>query len=272
VGLPVVRIPDELVTKTGIKTESFYDFLISRYVAPHLTIFLKAIGIRSPNLVTMLSFVFILIPGFMVLHISGLENLYYRVIIAILIQLSFILDCSDGQLARIVGKTSKLGAWLDKVFDRVGEFFIFTLFGITAWWQTGNIIFLFLGIVTGYALAGFTLAMALSDSEKLMNLKKVLIAREIKREEEKDVNYKGPQGGKFRDTRFALILTRVFFFLNFGIGERYLYLSFFILINRIDIMLFVSSFLSILRFISISYYVGTKLRQTDALLLKAKDK
>ncbi|MGQ9571473.1 MAG: CDP-alcohol phosphatidyltransferase family protein [Thermodesulfovibrionales bacterium] len=265
----MVRIPDELITKTGVNTVSFYDFLISRYVAPHLTIFLKIAGIKSPNLVTLLSFIFILLPGFMVLNISGLKDIYYRAIIAILIQLSFVLDCSDGQLARIIGKTSKLGAWLDKVFDRVGEFFIFTIFGIAGWWQTGNLIFLFLGIVTGYALSVFTLAMALSDSEKLMNLKKVLMAREAKTKKEEDVTENQSRG--FRDTRFAFILTRVFFFLNFGIGERYLYLSCFILLNRVDILLFISSFLSILRFISISYYVGTKLRQTDALFLKARN-
>lgn len=265
----MVKIPDELVTKTGIKTESFYDFLISRYVAPHLTIFLKIVGIKNPNLISILSFVFILIPGVLILNIHRLENLDYRIIIAVLIQLSFILDCSDGQLARIVGKTSKLGAWLDKVFDRVGEFFIFTLFGIAAWWQSGIIIFLFLGIVTGYALSGFTLAMALSDSEKLMNLKKVRMTREVKKKEEND-DIETRQT-RFRDTKFAYILTRVFFFLNFGIGERYLYLSFFIMLNRADIMLLITSFLSLLRFISISYYVGTKLKQIDALFLKARN-
>jgi len=265
----VGRIPDELITKTGLKTESFYDFLISRYIAPYITLLMKTLGFKSPNLVTLMSFIFILLTGFLVLDIENLDNILYRIIIAFLIQLSFILDSSDGQLARIIGKTSKLGAWLDRVLDRVGEFFIFTIFGIIAWKQTNNLLFLFLGIVTGYFLSAFTMAMALSDSEKLMKLKGIL---EINKDKEECSNHDKifNQKKRLRDTRFAFVITRVLFFLNFGIGERYLYLSFFILLNRLDLMLYITSFLSILRFISISYYVGSRLRRTD-VLLRIKD-
>jgi len=261
----VGRIPDELITKTGPKTESFYDFLISRYIAPYITLLMKTVGFKSPNLVTLISFIFILIPGLLVLDIAKLDNILYRIIIAFLIQMSFILDCSDGQLARIIEKPSKLGAWLDKVLDRVGEFYIFTIFGIIAWKQTNNVFFLFLGIVTGYTLSAFTLAMNLSDSVKLMNLKKLLKMNKGKRKESKQ-GFNHNQKKSLKDTRFAFIITRVLFFFNFGIGERYLYLSFFILLNRVDIMLYIASFLATLRFLSISYYVSSKLRKTDALI------
>ena len=38
---------------------------------------------------------------------------------AVLLQLSFGLDCADGQLARLTGTFSPLGGWLDAMFDRL---------------------------------------------------------------------------------------------------------------------------------------------------------
>ncbi|MFB4313376.1 CDP-alcohol phosphatidyltransferase family protein [Actinomadura sp. 21ATH] len=41
---------------------------------------------------------------------------------AVLLYLSFVLDCVDGQLARYTGRASVFGAWLDSVLDRVKEY------------------------------------------------------------------------------------------------------------------------------------------------------
>lgn len=41
---------------------------------------------------------------------------------ALLLQVAFLLDCVDGQLARYTGRFSALGAWLDGVFDRGKEY------------------------------------------------------------------------------------------------------------------------------------------------------
>ncbi|MEV7019603.1 MULTISPECIES: CDP-alcohol phosphatidyltransferase family protein [unclassified Streptomyces] len=38
---------------------------------------------------------------------------------AVVYHVSFILDCMDGKLARLTGKGSAFGAWLDYIFDRV---------------------------------------------------------------------------------------------------------------------------------------------------------
>ncbi|WP_404817170.1 DUF5941 domain-containing protein [Streptomyces thermolineatus] len=40
----------------------------------------------------------------------------------VLLMASFVLDCTDGQLARYALKYSKLGAWLDATFDRAKEY------------------------------------------------------------------------------------------------------------------------------------------------------
>ncbi len=44
---------------------------------------------------------------------------------AVLLYLSFVLDCVDGQLARYTRMFSPLGAWLDATFDRVKEYLVY---------------------------------------------------------------------------------------------------------------------------------------------------
>jgi phosphatidylglycerophosphate synthase len=51
---------------------------------------------------------------------------------AILLQISFVTDCVDGQLARYTRNFSRLGAWLDAVFDRTKEYAIYAGLAIGA--------------------------------------------------------------------------------------------------------------------------------------------
>ena len=44
---------------------------------------------------------------------------------SVLLQLSIIIDCVDGELARYTRRFSQLGAWLDAVTDRVKEYMVF---------------------------------------------------------------------------------------------------------------------------------------------------
>jgi hypothetical protein len=51
---------------------------------------------------------------------------------AILLQIAFTTDCVDGQLARYTRTFSKLGAWLDSIFDRTKEYLVFAGLAIGA--------------------------------------------------------------------------------------------------------------------------------------------
>ena len=44
---------------------------------------------------------------------------------ALLLQLSIIIDCVDGELARYTRQFSQLGAWLDAITDRIKEYLVF---------------------------------------------------------------------------------------------------------------------------------------------------
>jgi hypothetical protein len=51
---------------------------------------------------------------------------------AILLQIAFMTDCVDGQLARYTRTFSRLGAWLDSIFDRTKEYVVFAGLAIGA--------------------------------------------------------------------------------------------------------------------------------------------
>ena len=63
---------------------------------------------------------------------------------AVLLYFAFVLDCVDGQLARYTRQFSKLGAWLDSVFDRTKEYLVFAGLAIGAS-RTGDDVWLLAG-------------------------------------------------------------------------------------------------------------------------------
>jgi phosphatidylglycerophosphate synthase len=67
------------------------------------------------------------------------------VIGGILAQISSVVDCADGMLARARGQQSEFGAFLDMFFDRINEFFLIAGFVLGYYWQSGRILFLLLG-------------------------------------------------------------------------------------------------------------------------------
>jgi archaetidylinositol phosphate synthase len=82
-------------------------------IAERVGIFLGSLGI-TPNMLTFLAVVLALatVP-------SGVLGLYW--LIPTLIITSSLLDWLDGAVARATSKVSKLGAFLDSVFDRVSD-------------------------------------------------------------------------------------------------------------------------------------------------------
>jgi len=63
---------------------------------------------------------------------------------AVLLQLAFTFDCVDGQLARLTRTLSRLGAWLDSMFDRTKEYAVYAGLAIGAS-QAGDDVWLLAG-------------------------------------------------------------------------------------------------------------------------------
>ena len=100
--------------------DGFYSVFFLRKFSKLLT--WLAVRVKAtPNQVTLISFAIGLYSAFCFTKGSFSQTLLG----AVLLQISIIVDCVDGELARYTRKFSKLGAWLDAVTDRVKEYMVF---------------------------------------------------------------------------------------------------------------------------------------------------
>ncbi|TAK23213.1 MAG: CDP-alcohol phosphatidyltransferase family protein [Nitrosarchaeum sp.] len=75
----------------------------------------------SPNFWTVVGFVFAIISAL----VYGLGLEFGLIIGGILLLVSGFFDMIDGQVARVTGKTSQKGSYLDSMFDKIAEVAIF---------------------------------------------------------------------------------------------------------------------------------------------------
>ena len=75
----------------------------------------------TPNQVTLISFAI----GLLSAYEFSKGNFWAIFTGAVLLQLSIIIDCVDGELARYTRQFSQLGAWLDAITDRIKEYLVF---------------------------------------------------------------------------------------------------------------------------------------------------
>ena len=100
--------------------DGFFSVFVLRKFSKILTWLAVKIG-ATPNQVTTISFLI----GLYSAYSFSRGEFIHTLIGAILLQLSIIVDCVDGELARYTRKFSKLGAWLDAVTDRVKEYLVY---------------------------------------------------------------------------------------------------------------------------------------------------
>ncbi len=100
--------------------DGFFSVFVLRKFSKLLTWVAVRIG-ATPNQVTTLSFLIGLYSAYLFSRGEFLPILFG----AVLLQISIIVDCVDGELARYTRKFSKLGAWLDAVTDRVKEYLVY---------------------------------------------------------------------------------------------------------------------------------------------------
>jgi phosphatidylglycerophosphate synthase len=100
--------------------DGFFSVFFLRKFSKILTWLAVKVG-ATPNQVTLISFAIGLYSAY-----SFSQGTFWNIFLgAILLQLSIIVDCVDGELARYTRKFSQLGAWLDAVTDRVKEYMVF---------------------------------------------------------------------------------------------------------------------------------------------------
>jgi len=94
----------------------------------------------SPNLITFFSLM-TAIGASALIVLGGATNFLFA---AGLIQLSHVLDCMDGQMARYRGEPSRFGEYFDKVTDQIQVFIWFAALAYAAYLQTESVTPVFL--------------------------------------------------------------------------------------------------------------------------------
>jgi phosphatidylglycerophosphate synthase len=119
-ALSKIKIPMLRLKLANRANDGFFSVFFLRRVSKLLTWAAVKIG-ATPNQVTIASFAIGLCAAF--LFAQG--DFWSILIGAVLLQVSIIVDCVDGEIARYTRKFSELGAWLDAITDRVKEYAVF---------------------------------------------------------------------------------------------------------------------------------------------------
>jgi phosphatidylglycerophosphate synthase len=119
-GLDVPRLRLARATKND---DDLWATLVTRRLSRRLT----PVAIRrgaTPNQVTALSFLVALAAAgcFAGIELGATTGLLLGISGALLLQIAFVLDCVDGEIARYQRAFTPLGAWLDSSTDRLKEF------------------------------------------------------------------------------------------------------------------------------------------------------
>jgi phosphatidylglycerophosphate synthase len=128
--LSVPRLRLKLANRAN---DGFFSVYVLRRFSKPLTWVAVKIG-ATPNQVTIASFAIGLYAAF--LFAQG--DFWSILLGAVLLQVSIIVDCVDGELARYTRKFSELGAWLDAITDRVKEYAVFLGLAYGAYVQNGQ--------------------------------------------------------------------------------------------------------------------------------------
>lgn len=101
--------------------EGFVDRYFNRKVSRWFTRLFLAMGL-SPNSITVLAG----LVGLLAAAGFGMGTYSAGIVAALLFQLAAVIDCCDGEVARLTFTESPLGAWLDIVLDNIVHMAIFT--------------------------------------------------------------------------------------------------------------------------------------------------
>lgn len=207
-GMNIARLRLRMANRAN---DGFFSVFVLRKFSKLLTWVAVRVGV-TPNQVTLLSFAI----GLYSAYLFSRAEFWPIFFGAILLQLSIIVDCVDGELARYTRKFSKLGAWLDAVTDRVKEYLVF------------------LGLAYGAAQEGKNLwvpALAMMTLQTFRHLSDYNFAQSVKiRAEEKfktPVDYLAEFDGIIPSEREPKGRLRYWLgkMIQFPIGERWLVIS-----------------------------------------------
>jgi len=139
--------------KTKNKDDEWWSSFVTAPLAIAVNYVVVDIKWLTPNLLTLFSFITAILSALFIIT-GGTENF---IIAAILIHISHVLDCMDGQLARYRKTSSLQGNYFDKLTDQIQVSIWFGSVGYAAYAQSQNVLPVFLAFigVAFYSLRGY---------------------------------------------------------------------------------------------------------------------
>jgi phosphatidylglycerophosphate synthase len=146
----VLSAAADIYRRTRKPNDIIWNRLVARPLAAVLVVPLARTGI-TPNQVT-----FVTLPVFLAgaAVLALLPSWGALVAGAAIIEFSYVLDCADGQLARLKGTSSPVGAHLDFLMDELKAFALVAAIAVRLWLPARDPFWLLEGLAGLVAVAG----------------------------------------------------------------------------------------------------------------------
>jgi phosphatidylglycerophosphate synthase len=146
-----VKLTNLWATKT--KDDEWWSSFITSPLAIAINYFVVDFKWLTPNKITLISFLTAIVSVLFIIT-GGTQSF---IIAAVLIHLSHVFDCMDGQMARYRKTTSLSGSFYDKLTDEIQVILWFGAIGSAAYSQSHNVLPVFLAFigVAFYLLRGY---------------------------------------------------------------------------------------------------------------------
>jgi len=138
---------------TKTKDDEWWSSFVTSPLAIVVNYFVVDFKWLTPNKLTLISFLTAIVSVLFIIT-GGTQNF---IIAAVLIHLSHIFDCMDGQMARYRKTTSLSGSYYDKLTDQIQVTLWFGATGYSAYTQSHSVLPVFLAFigVAFYSLRGY---------------------------------------------------------------------------------------------------------------------
>lgn len=153
---------------TKNKNDEWWSSFITAPVAILFTYAVVDIKWVTPNMITLLSFLTAILSALFIIA-GGSSNF---IAAALLIHLSHVFDCMDGQVARYRQTSTASGSYFDRVTDQIQVAIWFGAVGYAAYLQSGTVLPVFLSYigVAFYSLRGYVKYVAIHVEMSLDHL------------------------------------------------------------------------------------------------------
>lgn len=198
---------------TKTKDDEWWSSFITAPLAIAVNYFVVDIKWLTPNLITLISFIIAIVATVFIV-LGGTTNF---IVAAVLIHLSHVFDCMDGQMARYRKTSSLSGGFYDKLTDQIQVTLWFGAIGYAAYSQSHNVLPVFLAFtgVAFYSLRGYIKYVTIYTE---MSRESNFLGRLFKEESDaKKDDIAGPGFGLLANLRWFVFEQRKILLFNEGV-------------------------------------------------------